>query len=159
MQRIDKIAASTFRQITSTVNDLYVAIFGTNTTGSVDTTDYMYVEKGGFTDNVRKVPIDVVAAYVSTGGTTDGTLIEWTQGKDYEPLIITRDGEGRVTTMTVKWPDESDGVYTATNYNATHEVYDGFTITHVDSSQTITQAAVTRNVEGAVIIKPELSVT
>ena len=85
-------------------------------------------------------------------------LVEWTQGKDYEPLVITRDAEGRVTSMTVKWPDTSAGVYTATDYNATHEVYDGYNITHTDSTQTVTQAAVTRNAEGAITNKPALTV-
>lgn len=158
MQRIDKIAASTFRQIVSHVNDLYVAVFGTNSAGSVEANDYMLIEKGGFTDNIRKVPVDAMVDYISIGGATDNALTEWTQGKDYEPLIITRDSEGRVTTMTVKWPDESSGNYTATDYNATHEVYDGFFVTHADSGKTVTQSAVTRNAEGAVIIKPALSV-
>lgn len=88
----------------------------------------------------------------------DDDLVKWTQGKNYEPVDITRDSEGRVTSMTVLWPDDSVGVYTATDYNATHEVYDGYTITHTTSGKTVTQAAVTRNVEGAVITKPALTV-
>jgi hypothetical protein len=90
--------------------------------------------------------------------TVNEMLIEWTQGKDYEPLSVTRDSENRVTSMTVKWPDGSSGVYTATDYNPTFEVYDGYTITHVDSSKTVTQAAVTRNSDGAIITKPALTV-
>lgn len=86
-------------------------------------------------------------------------LTEWAQGKDYEPLVITRDGEGRVTTMTVKWPDGSAGTYVATDYNATHEVYDGYSIIHVDSGFTVVQAAVTRNADGAIINKPALTVS
>jgi hypothetical protein len=85
-------------------------------------------------------------------------LTEWAQGKDYEPLVITRDSEGRVTTMTVKWPDTSAGTYVATDYNATHEVYDGYAIIHVDSGLTVTQAAVTRNSDGAITNKPALTV-
>lgn len=88
----------------------------------------------------------------------DDQLVSWTAGKNYEPLVITRDSEGRVTSMTVLWPDDSTGVYTSTNYNVIHEVYDGFTITHVSSVKTITQAAVTRNAEGAVTNKPALTV-
>lgn len=85
-------------------------------------------------------------------------LVEWAQGKDYEPLVITRDSEGRITTMTVKWPDTSAGTYVATDFNATHEVYDGYTIIHVDSGLTVTQAAVTRNSDGAITNKPALTV-
>ena len=85
-------------------------------------------------------------------------LTEWAQGKDYEMLSITRDSDGRITTSTVLWPDGSNGTYVATDYNATHEVYDGYTIIHVDSSLTVTQAAGTRNVDGAIITKPALTV-
>lgn len=85
-------------------------------------------------------------------------LVGWTQGKDYEPRTVTRDSEGRVTSMTVKWPDDSLGVYTATDYNSTHEVYDGYTITHADDSKVVTQSAVTRNSEGMVIIKPAITI-
>ena len=85
-------------------------------------------------------------------------LIKWTAGKNYEPQVITRDGEGLITSMTVKWPDGSAGTYTATDYNVTHETYDGFTISHTDSGKTVTQAAVTRDTEGAIINKPALTV-
>lgn len=88
----------------------------------------------------------------------DETLIEWTQGKDYEPLVITRDSEGRATTFTVKWPDQSTGTYVATDFNATHEVYDGYSIVHADSSSQVVQAAVTRNADGAITNKPALTV-
>jgi hypothetical protein len=89
----------------------------------------------------------------------DAILKEWTEGKDYEPRVITRDSDGRVTTMTVKWPDDSTGIYTATNYNGTHEVYDGYTVSHTDRVKTVIQTAVTRNVDGAVINKPALIIT
>ena len=92
------------------------------------------------------------------GGDENQLLTEWTQGKDYEPLVITRDSEGRVTSMTASWPDSSSGAYTATDYNATHEVYDGYTITHVDSGKTVTQSAVTRNSDGAITNKPALTI-
>lgn len=85
-------------------------------------------------------------------------LVLWTAGKNYEPQIITRDSEDRVTSMTVLWPDNSTGVYTATDYNVIHETYDGFTITHLLSVKTVTQSAVTRNLEGAIITKPAITV-
>lgn len=85
-------------------------------------------------------------------------LVEWAQGKDYEMLSITRDSEGRITTASVKWPDTSAGTYVATDYNATHEVYDGYTIIHTNTSLQVVQTAVTRNTDGAVITKPALTV-
>jgi len=90
--------------------------------------------------------------------TINQQLVEWTSGKDYEPLSITRDADGIATTFTVKWPDGSGGVWTATDWNATEEAYDGFTITHTASGQTVTQAAVTRDTEGAIINKPALTI-
>jgi hypothetical protein len=158
MQRIDKIAASTLRSLVTRVNEIYTALFSNYTTTSLTAADYFLIEKGGLTDDFKKIAANDVSDYISTGGTTDNSLTEWAQGKDYEPLIITRDSEGRVTTMTVKWPDESDGVYTATSYNVTHEVYDGYNITHTDSSKIITQTAVTRNSEGAITNKPALTI-
>lgn len=91
--------------------------------------------------------------------TEDQRLIEWTQGKDYQPLVINYDVEGNVTSASVKWPDGSVGALNMTDWNVTHETWDGYNITHVDSSKTVTQPAVTRNVDGAVTIKPELIVT
>jgi len=90
---------------------------------------------------------------------TNDQIVAWAQGKNYEPGTITRDSEGRITSMTVVWPDDSAGTYTATDYNATHEVYDGYTITHTDSAQTVTQSAVTRNSDGAVTTKPALTIS
>lgn len=85
-------------------------------------------------------------------------LRQWTQAEAYEPTAITRNADGLVTSATVKWPDGSAGTLTATNYNATHGVYDGFTITHA-TGKTITQSAVTRDNNGAVTVKPALTVT
>lgn len=90
--------------------------------------------------------------------TISNELIKWTQGKNWEPVDITYDSELRVTSATVKWPDGSLGTYTATDYNATHEIYDGFTITHTDSGLTVTQPAVTRGTDGQVTHKPNLTV-
>jgi len=78
---------------------------------------------------------------------------------DYEIISFTRDAAGRVTSAGVKWLDGSSGTYKATNYNETHEVYDGYTVTHKNNSVTVTQPAVTRNADGAIITKPELIIT
>ena len=91
--------------------------------------------------------------------TQDQMLTEWTQGKDYQPIDINYDVDGNVTDAVVKWPDDSAGFLTMTNWNATHETWDGYNITHTDSGKTVTQAAVTRNSEGAITYKPPLVVT
>ena len=97
------------------------------------------------------------------GGATvsDEQLIEWTAGEDFELLSITYDGTstGVIATATVLWPDGSVGTFTTTTINTTWEAIDAFTITHADSGKTVTQAAVTRNADGNVTVKPPLSVT
>ena len=88
----------------------------------------------------------------------DDDLIKWAAGKNYELTTRTLDSEGRTTSAVVEWPDGSAGTYTATDYNTTHEVYDGYTISHTASGKTVTQAAVTRNADGAITLKPLLTV-
>jgi hypothetical protein len=88
----------------------------------------------------------------------ESSLKYWTQGKCYEPLTIGYDIDGNVLTAGVKWPDGNSGVLTMTDWNSDEEVYDGYNVTHVLSGKTITQAAVTRNEDGMIIIKPPLSV-
>lgn len=86
------------------------------------------------------------------------TLTEWVNGEDYQALSLTRDANDLVTSATIRWPDDSTGVLTTTNYNAVLGVYDGFTLTHVRSGYTVTQPPVIRNANGAVITKPPLEV-
>ena len=67
----------------------------------------------------------------------------------------------RVNSAVLNWPDGSAGVYTATvfstNANALGMV-DAFTATHTDSGLTATQAAVTRNSNGVVTVKPPMTI-
>lgn len=91
-------------------------------------------------------------------GVLDDTLKEWTEGEDYELTSITRDGDGVVTTATVKWPDASGGTFTTVTKDATWLAINAYTITHTLSGKTVTQAAVTRNADGAITTKPALSV-
>ena len=88
----------------------------------------------------------------------DNQLIEWAGGKDVEKLARNLDADGRLLDCNLKWPDASTGTFTATDYNATHELYDGWTMSHTASGKTVTQAAVTRNSEGIVTTKPVLTV-
>lgn len=85
-------------------------------------------------------------------------LIEWAGGKDVELLVRTLDVDGRTTSSTLKWPDGSAGTFTATDWNATFESYDGWTRSHTNSGKTVTQAAYTRRADGAIENKPPLTV-
>lgn len=71
---------------------------------------------------------------------------------------ITRNGDGVITAADVTWPDGSAGVFTATTVNATWKAIDAYTVTHVATSKTVTQAAVTRNGSGEVIAVPVLTI-
>lgn len=106
--------------------------------------------------------INEVVAVAITGGAsvTDAQLKAWAEGESYELTTITYDTTytGVPATATVKWPDGSAGAFTATTINATFEAVDAYTITHTASGKTVTQAAVTRNTEGAVTAKPALTV-
>ncbi len=86
-------------------------------------------------------------------------LLEWAMGETYQLSNQTYDEDGLLDTATVRWPDNSSGVYTLTEKNATWLREDAYTITHAMSNMTVTQPARTRNEFGRVIIEPDLTVT
>lgn len=92
---------------------------------------------------------------------TDYTLIAWAEAGAYQMATVTYSGTytQTVSSATVTWPDGSTGVFTATTINATFESVDAYTITHVLSSKTVTQTAITRNADGLVTNKPVLTVS
>ena len=91
---------------------------------------------------------------------TSGQLKAWTESGAYEITAVTYHGTytNVVSSGTVKWPDASAGVFTVTTINASWEAIDAYTITHTVSGLTVTQAAVTRNSDGNVTVKPALTV-
>jgi len=91
-------------------------------------------------------------------GVPDDVLKEWTEGEDYELTSIGWDGDSVVYTATVKWPDGSAGTFTTTTKNTTWLAVDAYTISHTNSSKTVTQAAVTRDANGNITAKPALTV-
>jgi hypothetical protein len=96
------------------------------------------------------------------GGSTisDATLIEWTEGEDYELTAITRDADGVPTTATVKWPDAGTGTFTTDTRDDTWLAIKAYHITHVSGgvTKTVTQTAVTRDANGAITAKPVLTI-
>ena len=91
-------------------------------------------------------------------GSVNAQLKEWTAGEDYEILAATYDADNVVTTATVKWPDANTGTFTTVSKNATWLAIDAYTITHTVWGKTVTQAAVTRDSNGNVTVKPALTV-
>lgn len=100
------------------------------------------------------------AIMVQGGGASasNAALKAWAEAGAYELTAITYDTDGVVTTATVKWPDGSAGIFTTTAKNSTWLAVDAYTISHADSGKTVTQAAVTRDGNGAVTVKPALTV-
>ena len=86
-------------------------------------------------------------------------LIAWAEGEAYEMTAITYNTDLIPTTATLKWPDASAGTYTATTINTTFGTVDAYTLTHTASGYTVTQAAVTRDNDGNVTVKPQLAIT
>jgi hypothetical protein len=85
-------------------------------------------------------------------------LTEWGLNQAFTVSSVTRDGNNVVTSASIVWPDGTLGVFTtdaidATNaINAWHATYLGTT------TKTITQAAVTRDANGAVTVQPALTI-
>jgi hypothetical protein len=109
--------------------------------------------------------VDLSGTYVpisgaGLGGATasDQQLKDWTASEAFEPTAITRDGDDVITTATVKWPDGSAGTFTTVTKDATHLAINAFTVTHTLSGKTVTQPLMTRNANGAVTVKPALTV-
>lgn len=103
--------------------------------------------------------IDIFTAGMMEPATSENSLLkEWGAGKDVQMISRTLDADGRTVSAVLVWPDGSGGTYTVTDWNATHECYDGWTKTHTDSGKTVIQAAYTRNTEGVITNKPVLTI-
>ena len=101
-----------------------------------------------------------VAGLIGGSDVSPQTLVAWTEAEAYEPTSVTRNSNGVATSAVVKWPDGSEGAFTATTINDTWGTIDAYVITHADSGLSVTQAAVTRDpTTGAVTTKPALTVT
>lgn len=124
------------------------------TNGALDTPSTLRALVAGDASNLRS---DLGLGPQSTL-TTNQTLIDWTEAGSYQVEAATYDSDGVVTTATVVWPDGSAGTFTRTAKDATFLSINGYTITHANSSKTVTQATVTRDSGGRVTTKPALTV-
>ena len=83
---------------------------------------------------------------------------------DLESLVvgaITRNLDGAATAAAVQWPDGATGAYAATTMSTAFPgAVDAYTVTHILNGQTLTatQPAVTRNADGAVTVRPDITV-
>jgi hypothetical protein len=90
-------------------------------------------------------------------------VLSWTYSEAYTMLSITRDGNDAISSATVQWPDGSTGTFNTDIKNSSFPgAIDAFRVTYVPAigaTRTITQSAVTRNANGAVIARPALVIT
>lgn len=99
------------------------------------------------------------AAALGGASASNQVLKEWAEAEAYEMTAVTWDSDFVVSSATVVWPDGSAGTFTRTTKNSTWLAIDAYTVSHANSSKTITQAAVTRNSDGNVTVKPALTVS
>lgn len=90
-------------------------------------------------------------------------LLQWAANEDNSQFLFAGnpsfDANGLYVGYAVRWPDGSGGTFTALNYNATHELYDGYSVTHTNSGGTFTQPAITRDADGLEISRPAMIIS
>ena len=87
------------------------------------------------------------------------TLKSWAYSQSFALISATRNSNDVITTATIKWPDGTSGVFTSTTINSTFNTIDAWSATYLGATtKTITQSAVTRNVDGAVTAQPEITI-
>lgn len=88
-----------------------------------------------------------------------GGLKAWAYSEAFAVISATRNADNVITSANIKWPDGTSGVFTSTTINSTFNTIDAWSATYLGATtKTITQSAVTRNVDGAVTAQPEITI-
>lgn len=110
------------------------------------TTDWSTVKAGTFSTSAAAQAL------------SRASIVGWTNAASFTLLTAVRDANEAIVTGTVRWPDGSSGVFTTdTASSACPGAIDAYHITYVPlagSSETIAQAAVTRDPACAVVAQP-----
>ena len=144
----------------------------TETADKVRYIHYIEVGSGGGSvfDLLVDAPASLASAALAThmasetahglGGAdvSDAQLKGWAEAGAFEMTSTTLDSDDVISAAVLKWPDGSAGTFTTTTRNDTWLAVDAYTASHTTSGKTVTQAAVTRNSNGAVTTKPALTV-
>lgn len=118
-------------------------------------------------EDVDATAVRAGAAAATAGGASGPAAqsLAWLRlyAADPEPMIfgdITRDSDGVATSAAVQWPDGATGTYTATSV-ADDGAVNAYTVTHVagGATKTVTQPEMTRDDDGNVIRRPEMTVS
>lgn len=109
-------------------------------------------------------------AFDSSGGDDGGggipvdswkyALMTWAITQAYILVNVNRDANGAVITADIQWPDGVNGVLVTDKASDFPGVIDAYRVTYSsDPVVTVTQAAVTRDANGAVINQPLLIIS
>jgi hypothetical protein len=114
-------------------------------------------------DAIWKAGVQVVGTPYDTTGTyaSDSALLAWAYSQSWSVTSATRDANGATTTANIVWPDGTPGVFTADTLSTAYPgEIDAWHVTYVNPliTKTLTQSAVTRDTNGAIIAEPALLV-
>lgn len=118
------------------------------------------VEPGKFSSLHHSAKAD--ASAVSAAASADEAAAHFADviaEERYRFVSITWDADDVIQSATVLWADGSEGVFTTTSIDSTHLAINGYTVTHADSGQTLTQPAVTRDANGNIITVPPATIS
>lgn len=89
------------------------------------------------------------------------SLMSWAYNNSFQLVSATRDSNGAIIEANIKWPDGILGVFTTDAFSTEFPgAIDAWHATYLAVvPKTITQAVVTRDSNGAVVIQPEITIT
>ena len=119
--------------------------------------DVLFASQGGAE---KALTAAQVAAYINANRLNQ-TLLTWAYAQSFQLVSATRDANGAITAASIVWPDGTAGVFTtdiaSTAFpgaiDAWHATYAG------TPAKTVTQAAVTRDANGAVTAQPTITIS
>ena len=90
---------------------------------------------------------------------TKQTVLNWCINQNWIAATITRNSNEVVTSANVTYPDGQQGTFTATSFDSVSGAINSWVATYGSPTiYTITQPAVTRDANSAVIIQPKITI-
>lgn len=115
-------------------------------------------------DEIYKLIVTVGPAKAATLGaysnTKNSDILSWSYGSLFRLVSSTRDANGAIVTADIVWPDGITGVFTTDVASVEFPgAIDAWHATYASvPAKTITQPAVTRDANGAVIVQPAITI-
>jgi hypothetical protein len=96
------------------------------------------------------------------GVSQQANLLAWAYGNLFQAVTVVRDANSAIVTANIVWPDGTPGVFTTDVASiAFPGAIDAWHATYVNGgvTKTVTQTAVTRDANGAVMAQPAITIT